>query len=87
MDRAERTTFTNFPPIAGTDTMNETSFFKWLEENPEDVFVQALFKYMSGYGFDVMLFILPEEQVKNHKTTFEFFWYRRLGSWPVRIGE
>lgn len=70
-----RIKFWNAPVITDTEPMVETAFYKWLGVEKIGRFADALKAYLEGYGFDITKYVLPEDQLKNYKAVFEYFWW------------
>lgn len=70
-----RCTFFVSPKIENNEPMAETTFWNWLEKNKPPRFVEALKDYLKTQGFDITKHVLEEDQLANHKTTYEHFWW------------
>lgn len=67
------------PFIAGDTPMNETEFWAWLKEHPEqDSFVHALFAFCPKFNKEE--YYISEEQIRSYRYTHQhFFWCKYNG--------
>jgi len=63
------------PKIKGDEPMCDTPFYKWLEENKVDKFVDAIKQHLTPLGFDIKTHILEEEVLNSYKCVYEHFWW------------
>jgi len=65
--------FEGIKVIKSDEPMVETDFYKWLAQVKPNRFIEAIKgfypDFIVGYHF------LTEEQVKNHKSVYEHFWF------------
>ena len=76
----KRTVFHSFPKINGSDVMERTEFYRWLERTPEGMskesFTDAIFCYLYQFGFRFYAHILTPGQINNHRYTYSHYQYR-----------
>jgi len=70
-----RCTFYVSPRIENNEPMGDTPFWKWLQKNKHKRFVETLKEYLAPQGFDITKHVLEEDQIANHKCTYEHFWW------------